>query len=95
MIVDEAYLLSGEMLEEIRFLLNLRMVSYSALSLILVGQMELWETLKLQLNKAIAQRVNTRFHLPVLNKDETDAYIARHLAEVKTPGEILLRRVLE
>jgi type II secretory pathway predicted ATPase ExeA len=87
-IVDEAHLLSREMLEEIRFLLNLRMDSYSALSLILVGQTELRETLKLQVNNAISQRVDMRFHLPGLSKDETTAYIARHLAAVKAPGEI-------
>ncbi len=87
-IVDEAHLLSQEMLEEIRFLLNLRMDSYSALSLILVGQTELRETLKLQVNNAILQRVDIRFHLPALDKQETTAYIARHLAAVKAPGEI-------
>jgi type II secretory pathway predicted ATPase ExeA len=87
-IVDEAHLLSREMLEEIRFLLNLRMDSYNGLSLILAGQTELRETLKLQVNKAIWQRVDMRFHLPALNKDETAAYIMKHLAAVKTPGEI-------
>ncbi|MDZ4246087.1 MAG: AAA family ATPase [Dehalococcoidia bacterium] len=87
-IVDEAHLLSREMLEEIRFLLNLRMDSYSALSLILTGQTELRETLKLQVNVAISQRVDMRFHLPALSKEETTAYIARHLAAVKAPGEI-------
>jgi general secretion pathway protein A len=87
-IVDEAHLLSREMLEEIRFLLNLRMDSYSALSLILVGQTELRETLKLQVNNAIWQRVDIRFYLPALNKEETAAYIAKHLAAAKTPGEI-------
>jgi len=76
------------MLEEIRFLLNLGMDSYSALSLILVGQTELRETLKLQVNKAIWQRVDIRFHLPALTKEETTAYIAKHLAAVKAPGEI-------
>jgi len=87
-IVDEAHLLSREMLEEIRFLLNVRMDSYSALSLILIGQTELRETLKLQINKAISQRVDMRFHLQALNKEETTAYIAKHLAAVKAPGEI-------
>jgi type II secretory pathway predicted ATPase ExeA len=87
-IVDEAHLLSREMLEEIRFLLNLRMDSYSALSLILVGQTELRETLKLQVNNAIWQRVDIRYHLPALSKEETVAYIAKHLAAVKAPGEI-------
>lgn len=87
-IVDEAHLLSREMLEEIRFLLNLRMDSYSALSLILVGQTELRETLKLQVNNAISQRVDMRFHLSAMSKEETTAYIVKHLAAVKAPGEI-------
>ena len=93
-IVDEAHLLSREMLEEIRFLLNLRMDSYSALSLILVGQTELRETLKLQVNKAIRQRVDMRFHLPALNKAETMAYIAKHLAAVKAPGDIFTQSAI-
>jgi len=93
-IVDEAHLLSREMLEEIRFLLNLRMDSYSALSLILVGQTELRETLKLQVNKAIWQRVDMRFHLPALSKEETTAYIARHLAAVKATGEIFTQAAI-
>lgn len=93
-IVDEAHLLSREMLEEIRFLLNLRMDSYSALSLILTGQTELRDTLKLQVNEAIWQRVDLRFHLPPLNKEETISYIARHLAAVKTPGEIFTQAAL-
>ena len=93
-IVDEAHLLSREMLEEIRFLLNLRMDSYSALSLILVGQTELRETLKLQVNNAIWQRVDMRFHLPALNKEETAAYIAKHLAAVKAPGEIFTQAAI-
>jgi general secretion pathway protein A len=93
-IVDEAHLLSREMLEEIRFLLNLRMDSYSALSLILTGQSELRETLKLQVNEAISQRVDIRFHLLALSKEETTAYIAKHLAAVKAPGEIFTQAAI-
>jgi type II secretory pathway predicted ATPase ExeA len=93
-IVDEAHLLSREMLEEIRFLLNVRMDSYSALSLILVGQTELREMLKLQVNKAIWQRVDIRFHLPAMSKEETTAYIARHLAAVKAPVEIFTQAAI-
>ena len=93
-IVDEAHLLSRDMLEEIRFLLNLRMDSYSALSLILVGQTELRETLKLQVNNAIWQRVDIRYHLPPLTKEETAAYIAKHLAAVKPPGEIFTQSAI-
>ena len=93
-IVDEAHLLSREMLEEIRFLLNLQMDSYSALSLILTGQTELRETLKLQVNEAISQRVDIRYHLLALSKEETAAYITRHLAAVKAPGEIFTQAAI-
>jgi len=76
------------MLEEIRFLLNLRMDSYSAMSLILVGQTELRETLKLQVNKAIWQRVDMRFHPSGIDQRGNCSHIAKHLATVKAPGEI-------
>ncbi|MCL2342465.1 MAG: ATP-binding protein, partial [Firmicutes bacterium] len=52
-IVDEAHLLDREMLEEIRFLLNFKMDSQSPMALILAGQSELWEKLKLQSYAAI------------------------------------------
>ena len=87
-IVDEAHLLSREMLEEIRFLLNLRMDSYSALALILIGQTELKETLKLQVHQAISQRVDVRFHLLPLERSETTDYVKRHLAAVESPADI-------
>lgn len=87
-VVDESHLLSREMLEEIRFLLNLKMDSYSALSLILTGQSELKEMLKLQINEAIWQRVDMRFHLLPMSKDETSAYVSRHLESTKAAGEI-------
>lgn len=41
-IVVEAHLLDKEMLEEVRFLLNFKMDAQSPMTLILVGQSELW-----------------------------------------------------
>ena len=93
-IVDEAHLLSREMLEEIRFLLNLRMDSYSSLALILIGQTELRETLKLQVHQAIAQRVDIRFHLTPMERPETASYVKRHLEAVKASGEIFTQAAL-
>jgi len=52
-IVDEAHLLDKEMLEEVRFLLNFKMDAQSPMSLILVGQSELWDKLQLQAYAAI------------------------------------------
>jgi len=57
-IVDEAHLLSKEMLEEIRFLLNFKMDSQSPMTLILSGQSELWDKLQLQSYAAIRQRID-------------------------------------
>ena len=93
-IVDEAHLLSREMLEEIRFLLNLRMDSYSSLALILIGQTELRDAFKLQVNQAIAQRVDIRFHLAPMDQPETTKYVGKHLEAVKATGEIFTQAAL-
>jgi type II secretory pathway predicted ATPase ExeA len=87
-VVDEAHLLSHEMLEEIRFLLNLEMDSKSACSLILVGQTELRSKLKLQIHQAIDGRVDMRFHLEAMECKETVIYIKRHMERVKCPRQI-------
>jgi len=90
-IVDEAHLLSKEMLEEIRFLLNLHMDSRSSLALIIAGQTELKDRLKLQIHQAIAGRVDLRFHLGPLTAEETARYVRSHLEAVKSPGEIFTK----
>jgi type II secretory pathway predicted ATPase ExeA len=59
-----------------------------------VGQTELRETLKLQVNNAIWQRVDIRDHLPALTNEETAAYIAKHLAAVKAPTEIFTQTAI-
>ncbi|MDL5041989.1 ExeA family protein [Heyndrickxia coagulans] len=61
--VDEAHLLDREMLEEVRFLLNFKMDAQSPMSLILVGQSELWDRLRLQSFTAIRQRIDIQFKL--------------------------------
>jgi general secretion pathway protein A len=79
-IVDEAHLLDKEMLEEVRFLLNFKMDAQSPMALILVGQNELWERLKLQSYAAIRQRIDLQCKLPYLDRAEVGEYVKRHLA---------------
>jgi type II secretory pathway predicted ATPase ExeA len=93
-VVDEAHLLSHEMLEEIRFLLNLEMDSKSSCSLILVGQTELRTKLKLQIHQAIDGRVDMRFHLEDMTVEETVMYVKRHLEQVECPREIFTEAAL-
>ena len=78
-VVDEAHLLTESMLEEIRFLINFNMDSMSPLSLILVGQPELRETLRLKTMEAISQRVSVRFHMDGLTREGTVDYILTNL----------------
>ena len=80
-VLDEAHLLGKETLEEFRFLLNYRFDSASPMSLILVGQTELWDQkLRLQSYAAIRQRIDMNIVLNRLDRAETDKYIAAHMA---------------
>jgi type II secretory pathway predicted ATPase ExeA len=75
-IVDEAHLLDREMLEEIRFLMNFKMDSQSPMALILAGQTELWDKLKLQSYAAIRQRIDIQCVVGRLDRAKTAEYIA-------------------
>jgi type II secretory pathway predicted ATPase ExeA len=94
-IVDEAHLLSREMLEEIRFLLNFRMDSYSPLSLILTGQSELRDTLSKQVYEAISQRVQIRYQLPSFERKGTEGYIGKHLENAGRSIELFTDAAIE
>jgi type II secretory pathway predicted ATPase ExeA len=94
-VVDEAHLLSHEMLEEIRFLMNWEMDSKSACSLILMGQSELRSKVKLQIHQAIDGRIDMRFHLTPMNREETYSYIKRRLEMAKSRREIFTEAALK
>lgn len=87
-IVDEAHLLDREMLEEVRFLLNVRMDSESPMALMLVGQSELWERLRMQAYTAIRQRIDLQCKLQHYDRAQTGEYIARHLAYAGSEHDI-------
>lgn len=78
-ILDEAHLLEKETIEEFRFLLNYRFDSMSPMALVLVGQSELWEKLRLQRYAAVRQRIDISCILPHLDRSETEQYISSHL----------------
>lgn len=78
-IVDEAHLLDKEMLEEVRFLLNFKMDAQSPMTLILVGQNELWERFQLQSYAAIRQRIDLQCKLPHFDRSQAGEYISQHL----------------
>lgn len=78
-VCDESHLMSREMLEEIRFLLNTHLDSKSPMGLILVGQTELRQKLQLQAYTAIRQRIDVQSVLNHYDRSQTGAYISRQL----------------
>ena len=87
-IVDEAHLLEREMLEELRFMLNVAVDSQSPMSLILSGQPELKATLKRQSSLAISQRVNIQCETRYLDVAQTKEYILHQLRYAKSKSDI-------
>ena len=78
-ICDEAHLLEGSQLEELRFLTNAEMDSSSSLALLLVGQPNLKARLRLSTFAALEQRITLRYSLPQMTSEETKSYINHHL----------------
>ena len=94
-IVDEAHLLGKEMLEEIRFLLNFKMDSQSPMALILSGQTELWDKLKLQSYAAIRQRIDIQCVVGRLDRAKTTEYIAAQLIYAGCDREIFTEAAID
>jgi len=79
LIVDEAHLLSAELLEEVRLLSNLETAEQKLLQILLVGQPELEQTLDLPELRQLKQRIALRCRLAPLGVEETHGYIVRRL----------------
>jgi general secretion pathway protein A len=79
LIIDEAQNLKPRQLEQIRLLSNLETEKQKLLQLILVGQPELTELLKLPVLRQLNQRVTVRYHIQPLEREEVIRYIQHRL----------------
>src|SRR5215472_5576641 len=79
LVVDEAQLLSWELLEEIRLLTNLETSQQKLLQIVLVGQPELDEKMDSPDLRQLKQRIVLRCQLEPLEEEETKSYILRRL----------------
>src|SRR6516164_5257270 len=80
LILDEAQALPRQTLDEIRLILNVETSRGKLLQIILSGQPELEEKLRLPALRQLRQRITIHSRLPVLTQVETAAYISRRLA---------------
>ncbi len=79
LIVDEAQIMSTEILEEVRLLSNMECRSTRLLNIILVGQNGFNQLLYRPENRAIRKRITISYNLQPLTEAETEAYIAHRL----------------
>ena len=88
LIIDEAHLLSNDVLEEIRLLTNFDNYREKLLQVVLCGQPELASVLARREMMAVRQRVAVNSQLRKLRQAETSAYIAErlHVAGLKGPS---------
>ncbi len=84
--IDEAHLLSIELLEEIRLLSNIDTHSGKLLQVILSGQVELFQILDKPETRALKQRIATRCQIRALSFPETQLYIADRLRAAGLTG---------
>jgi general secretion pathway protein A len=98
LVIDEAQLLSPELLEEIRLLTNLETTQHKLLQIVLVGQPELEHKLDSYQLRQLKQRVGLRCSLLPLELKEVEGYIHRRLelsCANAGQGEIFSRQAIE
>lgn len=78
-IIDEAQNLNVRQLEQIRLLSNLETEKNKLLQIILVGQPELLDKLKLNALRQLNQRISVRYHILPLERNEVAGYIEHRL----------------
>jgi general secretion pathway protein A len=86
LVIDEAQLLSAELLEEIRLLTNLETAQHKLLQIVLAGQPELDQKLDSHQLRQLKQRVGVRFSLIPLELTEVQGYINRRLELAGAPA---------
>jgi general secretion pathway protein A len=91
-IVDEAQQMSVESLEQIRILSNLETATRKLLQILLVGQPELEEKLKLNELRQLDQRIGIRCYLKPLPRKETFRYVEHRLRIAGLPGALPFTR---
>ena len=92
LLIDEAHRLQPELLEGLRLLSNLETEKRKLLSLLLVGQNELEQTLKLPRMRALRQRISVWYRLRPFTWRESVDYIDHRLRVAHHSGEFEITR---
>jgi general secretion pathway protein A len=90
LLIDEAHRLEPELLEGLRLLSNLETDKRKLLSLLLVGQNELENTLKSSAMRALRQRISVWYRLRPFTRRESVDYIQQRVQVARTSSEFTI-----
>ena len=93
-IIDDAHLLSKEILLNLKMLYDFEINSKDYVTLILVGQEELKLELSKGIHNSLKQRINTNYKLNGLSREEVKEYIKTRLEVSNTNKEIFTQEAL-
>lgn len=88
LVIDEAQNLTPEVMEQVRLLSNLETDQHKLIQIVLAGQPELGQRLSSPDLRQLRQRIQVRYHIPLLTLDETSAYIIHRLKTAGSNGTI-------
>lgn len=95
LIIDEAQLMTQELLEEIRLLSNIEKTHTKLINIFFVGQNEFNESLKLPQNRAVRQRLTLNYNIDPLTPKETANYVKYRLKIAGAKDEIFEPEALQ
>jgi general secretion pathway protein A len=84
LVIDEAHLLTGELIDEVRLLSNFETSEHKLLQIILAGQNELDAVLALESLRQVRQRVAIRVHIDPLAEPDVKRYLQTRWARACT-----------
>lgn len=82
LVLDEAQLYPPGALEEMRLLLGLNLARQPTFALVLVGDLYLQDTLRLQQHRALYSRISAQCQLPLLDRAQIEAYLTHGWRQV-------------
>ncbi len=90
LVIDDAHLLPGKFLDELRLLTSFDEDSRDDLTVIISGHPQLESNLRLAVNEALAQRIVLRIRLRSLQPNEAEAYLSFRLEAAGRTAKLFL-----
>ena len=95
LIMDEAHLLDGESLTDLRLLISSAIDVAPPLKILLVGQETLRATLKQSQHQALLNRIHVQYRVKPLSKEQTGRYIDVQMKQAGGPEDVFDHSVKE